>query len=333
MPSWQPYPWQQETWQRLVQPLQQGRLAHALLLTGGQGSGKLFLAQGFAKKALCREQQDYACGQCKSCLLIQAGSHPDYLLIEPDGKNIKVDQVRAMIEQLNQTAQLGGRKAIIIAPAEAMNISAANALLKCLEEPTANSLILLVSSSPNRLLPTIRSRCQQIIISQPSFEQADTWLQSLVADAADREKLLQLANGNPLLAQSYAEKKILALYEKCQQLICALLQSQVHIVKETEDLLKAAGKTNAEKNDFVEQWLQINQLLLWQIIQQHFIVDKKAEGMQTLSQLITNPIFIQRAYQMLEYLQKCLKEIQGASNPNPQLLVEAVLIRWQTLAA
>src|SRR5690554_4403124 len=333
MPSWQPYPWQQETWQRLVQPLQQGRLAHALLLTGGQGSGKLFLAQGFAKNALCREQQDYACGHCKSCLLMQAGSHPDYSLIEPDGKNIKVDQVREMIEQLNQTAQLAGRKVIIIAPAEAMNIAAANALLKCLEEPTANSLIILLSSSPNRLLPTIRSRCQQIIIDQPSFAQADAWLQQVVADASDREKLLQLANGNPLLAQSYAEKNTLAVYEKSQQLICALLQGQVNIVKETEDLLKAAGKSNAEKNDFIEDWLQINQLLVWQIIQQHFIRDTKAEGMQALAQLIREPAFIRRAYQMLEYLQKNLKEIQGASNPNPQLLVEAVLIRWQTLPA
>lgn len=333
MANWRPYPWQQETWQRLVQPLQQGRLAHALLLSGGEGNGKLFLAQGFAKKALCREQQDYACGQCKSCLLIQAASHPDYLLIEPDGKNIKVDQIRAMIDQLNQTAQLGGRKVIIIAPAEAMNTSAANALLKCLEEPSANSLLLLISHSPNRLLPTIRSRCQQIIIDKPSFEQADLWLQSYVDNAVDREKLLQLANGNPLLAQSYAEKKSLILYQKSQQLICVLLQGSVNIVKEADDLLKVAGKTNAEKNDFVAQWLHIQQLLVWQMIQQHFIVDKTAEGIQALAQLIAQPMFIRRAYQMLEYLQKCLQEIQGASNPNPQLLVEAVLLRWQSLPA
>lgn len=334
MSDWLPYPWQQESWQRLVQPLQQQRMPHALLVSGEKGGGKQFLMDGFAKKALCQQQQDYACGQCKSCQLFAAGTHPDYSLLLPDGKNIKIDQVRSMIEQLGQTAHLGGMKVVMLVPAEAMNIASANALLKCLEEPTPNTLIILVSHSPHRLLPTIRSRCQQMVMPKPELMQADQWLQVFVGDAAQRAQLLQLANGNPLLARDYFEQDMLALYQKSQSLLRAFADGQGNIVREADEIVRQTGKiAGTQKSEGLEQWLRINQLLLWQMIRRTLNVDENPLWLKPLLPILHKPLFIRQAYRLLEHIQQGLKEMQGAGNPNPQLLVESLLIRWQQLLA
>lgn len=323
------YPWQATLWQRLDQSLKQGRLAHALLLSGEKGNGKLTLAKALAQKALCQQPAEFACGQCKSCLLIAADTHPDYLLIEPDGKNIKIDQIRQMIEQLNQTAQQSAMKVVIIAPAEAMNTAAANALLKCLEEPTAKTLIILLSHAPQRLLPTIRSRCQQLVLSKPTTEQAEQYLQPIITDAAQRQQLLALANGNPLLAEQFAQMDLLPLQEQLQQLLIKLSQGQVNLVKEADDLLQKAGKTQQEKSASLEQWLRINQLVLSQLIRAGLAQTPLPNWASALQTLLQQPLFIRHLFQLLDDLQENIRQLQGQSNPNLQLLTESILIRWQ----
>lgn len=332
MAEWLPYPWQQDSWQRLLTPFQQGRLPHALLVSGEKGGGKFFLLEGFAKKALCHQDQQYACGQCKSCALFAAGSHPDYLLLQPDGKNIKIDAVRAMVEQLSQTAHVGSMKVVILAPAEAMNTASANALLKCLEEPTANTLIILLSHSVHRLLPTIRSRCQQIVLPKPSVADADQWLQVFVQDAQQRQALLQLANGNPLLARDYHEQEVLSILQKTQHLVHAYSQGRGNVVKDAEDIQKLTSKTpSGNKAELLEQWLYMNQILLWQMIQYGLHIAPESAWLKSLLPLIDKAPFQRNAYKLLEYVQQCLRDLQSASNPNPQLLIETLLMRWQQL--
>lgn len=142
------YPWQQALWSQLGGRAQH---AHAYLLYGPAGIGKRALAEHWAAQLLCqRPAAAGACGECKACQLLAAGTHPDYFVLEPEEaeKPIRVDQVRDLVGFVVQTAQLGGRKVVLLEPAEAMNVNAANALLKSLEEPSGDTVLLLISHQP-----------------------------------------------------------------------------------------------------------------------------------------------------------------------------------------
>ena len=194
------YPWQQPLWQQLAGRSQH---AHAYLLHGPSGIGKRALAERLMAYLLCQSPSGLdACGNCKSCHLLAAGTHPDNFVLEPEeaDKPIKVDQVRELVDFVVQTAQLGGRKVVLLEPAEAMNLNAANALLKSLEEPPANTLFFLMAHSPGRLLPTIRSRCR--ILRLRALDDADLTRAlnaigaELPEDEARRRLLLDQAGGS-----------------------------------------------------------------------------------------------------------------------------------------
>lgn len=201
-------PWLAATEADLIARLRGSRMPHALLFTGPAGIGKRQLADALARAALCESPAENggACGACKGCLLVQAGTHPDRLVIEPeeDSTQIKVDQVRALIEYMTLSHTRAPFKVALVDPAEAMNANAANSLLKTLEEPPANALILLVSARPGRLLATVRSRCQRIAVAGPEPAQALAWVKQ-TCPQAEAESLLALANGAPLAAARLAE--------------------------------------------------------------------------------------------------------------------------------
>lgn len=184
---------------------------HAVLIAGPAGIGKVAFAQALAQAHLCespREQE--GCGSCTACLWLASGLHPDFRCIEPepvpDGEDgekkttISVEQVRAIADFVSLSAHRGAAKVILVQPAEALNINAANALLKSLEEPPPGTFFVLVTNRPHQLLPTIRSRCQTVSLRPPPVNQATAWL----ASAGVREPALALAHtGNaPLLAKS-----------------------------------------------------------------------------------------------------------------------------------
>ena len=174
------YPWQEPLWQQLAS---RPRHAHAYLLHGPAGIGKRDLAERLMARLLCQKPGGLeACGQCKACHLLAAGTHPDVFVLEPEeaDKAIKVDQVRELVSFVVQTAQLGGRKVVLLEPAEAMNLNSANALLKSLEEPSGDTVLLLVSHQPSRLLPTVKSRCVQQACPLPSPQQSLSWLAQAV---------------------------------------------------------------------------------------------------------------------------------------------------------
>ena len=125
------YPWLSEHWDFFMSRLNAGRLAHALLIAGAAGNGKLALAAAMVARLLCNEDQPRACGVCRSCKLLAGGAHPDYFELQPeeDSKVIKVDQVRGLIAKLDLTTSISARKVAFIHPAESMNGAAANALL------------------------------------------------------------------------------------------------------------------------------------------------------------------------------------------------------------
>lgn len=231
------YPWHRQAWARLTAPGALARLPHALLLHGPPGLGKLAFALRLCRVLLCQQpvatdpdEGLAACGQCKSCLLFTAGTHPDWLRLSPaeQGRPITVDQVRAVIEFLALRPHTAGRQVVLLVPAEAMNVNAANSLLKVLEEPTAESYFVLVAHQPARLLVTVRSRCQGVPFKLPAPAEALDWLtKESGAPQAQAAELLALAGGSPLTALHYFREGWQAQREALLADLQALAQGRV----------------------------------------------------------------------------------------------------------
>jgi DNA polymerase-3 subunit delta' len=204
-----PYPWQQRQWNQLCKQREAERVPHALLFSGAPGLGKRQLAEAFAQAALCEQPQSdgLSCGQCHACRLFAAGTHPDYAVIEPEsaGKAIRIDAVRSLIDFLNLTRSFGQYKVAIVEPADALNVHAANALLKTLEEPPEGVLLMLVTSLPSALPATVRSRCQVLGFGVPQIAEARKWLAPQLGEGS--EIALALAGGAPLAALGHADEE------------------------------------------------------------------------------------------------------------------------------
>ena len=199
-------PWQESLWQRAGAWLQSGRLPHALMLTGAEGSGKQLFGRAFAALALCQSPENgRACGLCPSCRQFAAGAHPDYhfVTLAEEKSAILVDQIRELCATLALTSLHGGRKLVLLSPADAMNSNAANSLLKTLEEPAPDTLLILVTAQPSRLPATIRSRCQLLSTPAPATHLALDWLNARES-RADWPALLGIAGGGPLRAMQFA---------------------------------------------------------------------------------------------------------------------------------
>ena len=223
-----PLPWQQDLWRELAG--WRARLPHALLLHGARGAGKRHLMKAFAQLLLCESPIDAsACGRCAGCALLAADNHPDLRWLTPAaqmpaaqmperadaeagsdeapaetgvrskvkaGREIVIDQVRRAGEFLSVSSHRGGRRVVLLLPAEALNAPAANALLKMLEEPPSGAVFLAVSDELDAVLPTIRSRCVLLRAPTPSRAEALAWLHS--RGVAHAEARLAEAGGAPL---------------------------------------------------------------------------------------------------------------------------------------
>jgi len=208
-----PYPWLEASWQRLLAT--RSRPAQALLLAGPCGVGKGALALAWAQALLCEAPltDGAACGRCPACHWFDTGGHPDFRLItlqEKTGKEgetrmataIEVDQAREAVDFVQLSTYRAGFRVVLVNPADSLNLAAANALLKVLEEPPLNTVFVLVSDQPRRLLPTIRSRCTRLDIGLPPADGAAQWLAEQGVD--DAMNLLALSGGTPLDAQRWA---------------------------------------------------------------------------------------------------------------------------------
>lgn len=241
------YAWQSALWQSLGELLQQQRLPHALLLSGADGLGKERFARAFAARLLCQVPRDgVACGQCKSCNLLVAGTHPDLMWLttltdEKTGKTakaIRVDQIRELVSFAEKSAQMGGWRVVVLSPAHLLNVQAANALLKTLEEPGRDTVLMLLTSQPLSLAPTLRSRCQQRPLPIPTEAEALAWLTPQVGDEGKARLLLALSRGAPLAALALREAEWFSQRE-------ALLRDLMQLAQQRQTALATAQRWHA----------------------------------------------------------------------------------------
>lgn len=242
-------PWLAESWRTLAATLQEGRLHHALLFAGPAGLAKRALADALVAAALCgqRGADGHACGTCRSCRLLAAGSHPDRVRVtfelRDDGKprsELTVDQIRALSQRLALSTQFGGLQLALIDPADRLNANAANALLKTLEEPAAATVMLLLADDPSRLPATIRSRCQRVGIRAPARTEAMAWLRAQGVDEDRAAAALVASLGNPGLAREWSSDDRLALRQACIDDLLALTRGR-------QPAIEVADRWNADR--------------------------------------------------------------------------------------
>ena len=228
------FPWQQSQWQQIVAAAARDMLPHALLLTGPEGVGLGNFASCLAARFLCMQPPDtgISCGHCKTCILFKAGNNPDLLNIQPEekGKRIRIDSIREMIDFIYLSSHYRRHKIVIIDPADAMNRNAANTLLKTLEEPPPDSLLLRIKFNPGK-------------------EQVLHWLQEQSqGNSVDYQGLLALDQSGPLRIQELLDSGR-------ESIPCDLLVDLKEIHSSTVDPVRMAEKWQGLGTTDVLRWL------------------------------------------------------------------------------
>jgi DNA polymerase III subunit delta' len=228
-------PWHAEATSKLRQAWAANHLPHAILVQSAEGLGSGSFAAWLGAAVLCERSLNGElnfCGACTSCALVKAGSHPDFYWVAPeeDKQQLSVDQVRAACEKLSKTSFRQGYKVAVVEPAHQMTPGAANSVLKTLEEPSAGSLLILLTSRPSGLLPTVRSRCQKLTIARPSASEAAEWLQQEAGKSVS-PALLEFSGNAPLRALEYADGRFDDLNQHMQKSLRDLLAGDADVTQ------------------------------------------------------------------------------------------------------
>lgn len=250
------------------------RLPHAMLLVGPAGVGKTAFSEQLATLLLCESitAEITACGNCQACRWLDAGNHPDFRRVAPDGDDeteegasektkkrgpgtIRIDQIRELESFVFVGSHRNGRRVVLVTEADAMNGAAANSLLKILEEPPSSVYFILISSRTKSLLPTIRSRCRVIAFGPPDTAAATAWLAGagLEKQAA---RYLDLAGGAPMRVAQWKEQGQLAPLEAMVESLLTPPSDPIALATRWDGLLKGDGQFRLENLvEEVQRWL------------------------------------------------------------------------------
>lgn len=313
----QQYFWLDEAFKRSKKSFDAGKLPHGLLLVAPNHSGKNIFATQLAKSILChqsKEQLSKACGQCKSCLLVEASSHPDLsevdCLTDSKGKqkkSIGIDQIRQLTSKLVETPQLSGWRVAIIASVEKMTRGAFNAILKTLEEPGDKTLVLMLAGSLQQVPATIKSRCQMWRLKLVE-QQLSPWLmQQSGCDESVAINALSQCHCAPFAALDYIKNDGANLYEKLNQGLDAILSTQL------------------TPSEFLAEYAQMDDQL-WMQIAKYFQNVQLCilNSSQGVYEKVPKTLATRLYFELVEY-----NRAQSAgSNLQNSLQLEAILIQW-----
>jgi len=231
------------------------RLIQNLLFWGEESVGKMTTARIFSEALLCNNRKGWErCGQCSNCKMIEKGYHPDLMVIEPEENSVKIEQIRDGLKFLFYHPQISSLKILIIDQADKMTEDCQNALLKTLEEPRDNNIIILVSSAPKRLLSTIRSRVLPLRFTIAANKEIIDFLQRYYSlSKVEAEEITERADGKigkviKLLDKDYKR----ALDQKRKDLIEILNQN----FAEQSAYFQKITENNGELIGTLEEWLR-----------------------------------------------------------------------------
>lgn len=321
--AFKPLPWQRALWETVATAIRDDRLGHALLLAGPAGAGKRHFAACITAALWCkqRDADGSACGRCPDCLQVSSEAHSGYFLlrVEEGKRDISVDAVRVLIEKLTITQYDGRAKVAIVDPADALNVNGVNALLKTIEEPTPGSHLLLLSSRPQALVPTLRSRCQRLAIAAPAQDVALAWLREATAgkfDDAALAQCLELASGAPLRALELLDGNGLAIRADWARTLLDLAQGRGEPVPMADDIAKSDP----------QGWVQWLYGWLAGLLRQRLVAGTDGP-LATLARRL--PAELLDRY--VAEVQTALERIHGAADK--KLVIESLLIGWIALLA
>lgn len=318
-------PWQQQPWHRLRQYIQQHRIPQALLITGANGIGKNPLARHFAATLLCEHASEDGlhCGQCHSCILMNAQTHPDFITISPevDKTSISISQIRQIVSDTYLKPQFDGYRVVIITPAEVMTIQAVNAFLKCLEEPGERTLFILITTRPGKLPATIISRCQQLALTLSDSQELREWLNSQ-GIRQDQETLINLVQSSVLSLEQIGDAALLTQRRDCFNDWLAIAKHQLHpaLVSEKWQKLPKMALVNWQISWLSDVIKCVFRIHTAQLCNQDF-----AQPIQSLAQQLQ----LIKVYKLYDKLIYCRQQLD--TQLNFQLMLDEVLIQWQAL--
>lgn len=327
-----PYAWQEKQWEQLREQKSTAALAHAYLIYGEAGIGKSLFAEALAQSILCLTPTSTgACGGCSMCKLAASGSLPDLLVVEPmDGsRDIKIDQIRKVSDFMAKSSHSGRGKVVVVHSAHCLNIAAANALLKTLEEPSQASYLLLVSELPGALSATIRSRCQRVKMNQPTKALGAQWLDLHLAADPSLDQAKSSFSTQPLLA--FDSTRFLD-----PQMTRAFLAGLGDVLVDPSSLrLLVAQAIKLGDMATIGYLLQVSTILIKYLLT-NCKEDLSEPELERVGELLTNSGLERSAagkalLVFQQEIQIARRQFLGTSNPNPQLVLESLLWKWSQL--
>lgn len=240
----------------LNQIIRTNNIAHSYMFIGKESIGKMLFAKEFAKAILCINDSK-PCGECKSCIEFESSNNPDFEIIEPDGNNIKIEQIRELIKKVYEKPIVSNKKVYIINDSNLMTKEAQNSLLKTLEEPPEYVTIILIASNENLFLPTIKSRCTKIMFRKLTDSELKTILERKYNKLDIQELMLKIADGSVNKAVSLDGKE--ELYNKVNRIYSSLENVNIiELINSKEDIFK-------DKEEAIEMLEYINLIFFQKI--------------------------------------------------------------------
>lgn len=240
----------------LNQIIRTNNIAHSYMFIGKESIGKMLFAKEFAKAILCINDSK-PCGECKSCIEFESSNNPDFEIIEPDGNNIKIEQIRELIKKVYEKPIVSNKKVYIINDSNLMTKEAQNSLLKTLEEPPEYVTIILIASNENLFLPTIKSRCTKIMFRKLTDSELKTILERKYNKLNTQELMLKIADGSVNKAVSLDGKE--ELYNKVNRIYSSLENVNIiELINSKEDIFK-------DKEEAIEMLEYINLIFFQKI--------------------------------------------------------------------